>query len=124
MASVQCGDITITVAGEAAKCRSSCAGVYKPTGEMSSGRQLFRNHLTGKYLGVVPGCVSWGVRANIDSRAAGILSGCSPGLCPATPRAAYNARLNKKHWQYAKRKGGGWHDSEDIVVKCSKHSGQ
>ena len=119
MSSVRCGNITITVSGEAAKHQSTRAGVFKPTGEMSGGRQLFRNPQTGKYLNVRPGFVEWGVRDNIDS-AAGIRSGCAPDMCPASHRASYNDRLNRRHWQYWY---GGFRDSaNEIIVQCSYHS--
>ena len=120
MDSVLCGDITITVSGEAAK-HIPYAGVFKPTGEISLGRQLFRNPQTGKVLFVPPGVVSWGVRDNIDSTAAGIVSGCAPEMCPASHRASYSDRFHQKHWQYY---NNGWHDSADIIVKCSTHSRQ
>ena len=116
MASVMCGDITITMSGEAAK-RSDCAGVFKPTGEIGRGRQVFRNPQTGKYLN---GHARWGVRDSIDSTAAGILSGCAPEMCPASHRASYSDRFNQKHWRYGDAQG--WRDSADIIVTCSIHS--
>lgn len=119
--SVKCGDITITLSGEAAEHWSDCAGVFKPMGEFSMGRQAFRNPQTDKYLSVRPGAVIWGVRDNVDSTTASLASGCAPDLCPASHRASYNDRFNIKHWQYV-GDDGEWHDSADIVVKCSTHS--
>ena len=119
MASVLCGDITITVSGEAAKHQSEYAGVFKPTGDMSSGRQLIRNPKTGKFLFVAPGTAVWGVRENITDTSSSIQSGCAPDMCPALPRASYSDKRNSKHWQYS---NNGWHDSANIIVKCSTHS--
>ena len=53
MANVLCGVITITLAGKANKYVSDCAGEFKPTGEISMGRQLFINtNLQGLLSGV------------------------------------------------------------------------
>ena len=112
MASVHCGDITISMPGGE-------TGVFKPTRQMSQGRQIFRNPRTGKYLSVGPRALCWAVRDNVDSSAASVHSGCAPDMCPASPRASYSDRAGWRHWQYS---SVGWNESEEIIVKCSTHS--
>ena len=85
-ASVQCGDITITVSGEDARHVSDCAGVFELT-EISRGRQLFRNPQTGKYLNFgSTSCPWWGVQSDINSDHAGIKfdRSLSLDMCPAS----------------------------------------
>ena len=114
-----CGTITISATGEAARVRGGFMGQFQPTGQFSAGRQVFHFQETGGYLTVYPDFGVWGVSDSVNSTAAGVRSGCAPGLCPALARAAVSDRHKIKSWQYAFN--GNMHDGS-ITVKCSVHS--
>ena len=117
LSSATCSSITISAKGEAARKQSQCMGTFTPTGDYSCGRQVFSSD-RGRYLMVKAGWNSWYVQRSVTAPAAYIESGCSPGMCPAHPRARHSDRLSRKSWQY---KANGWWQESDIIVTCATH---
>ena len=117
LSSATCSSITISAKGEAARKVPDYLGTFTPTGDYSCGRQVFSSD-RGRYLMVKAGWNSWYVQRSVTAPAAYIESGCSPGMCPAHPRARHSDRLSRKSWQY---KANGWWQESDINVTCATH---
>ena len=119
LSSATCSSITISAKGEAARKQAQCMGTFTPTGDYSAGRQVFSSD-RGRYLMVPAYSDRWGVLDSVTATAADIRSGCSPGMCPAHPRARHSHRESQKSWQYS---DNGWREA-DIIVTCATHNYQ
>ena len=120
LSSATCSSITISAKGEAARKQASNLGTFTTTGDYSCGRQVFRSD-RGRYLMVPADYSSWGVSSSVTATTASIVSPCSPGMCPAHPRARHSHRFSYKSWQYWD--GNRWRES-DIIVTCATHNYQ
>merc|ERR1712241_223307 len=121
LSSAPCSSITISAKGEAARKQASSMGTFTPTGDYSCGRQVFSSD-RGRYLIVEAGCPIWRVTHSVTAPIAYIGSPCSPGMCPAHPRARHSDRdrLSRKSWLYCYN---GFQES-DIIVTCATHNYQ
>ena len=122
LSSATCSSITISAEGEAARKQPSSLGTFTPTGDYSAGRQVFSSD-RGLYLMVKAGYSNWSVRRSVTATGASIQSGCSPGMCPAHPRARSDNRDGQMSWQHADVDYNGWRES-DIIVTCATHKHQ
>ena len=109
--------------------RPGVAGVYKADGSYSWGKPVFR-HSGGVFKLRVRGA-SWDVRSVVGVRGGRggdlyLLSGSAPSMCPADPRAdtlgswAVAGSYRQTHWKYRSNQGG-YKESGDISVTCTKH---
>ena len=129
-----CSAVTISAMGRAGREQTNKLGTFTPTGDYSSGRQVFRNTISGQYLLVPADHLNWYVLDDVNAHGSdnvgpgnplgegiqSFQSGCAPGLCPAHPRASYNSRPGGgKAWQY--KHGNLWYDSTEISVTCTTH---
>ena len=129
-----CSAITISATRGAVKQQDNKLGTFTPTGDYSSGRQVFRNTNSGQYLLGPADYVNWYVLDDVNAHGSDYVgtgnplsegiqsfqSGCAQGLCPAHPRASYNSRAGgAKAWQY--KDGNFWYDSTEIYVTCATH---
>ena len=124
LSSATCSSITILAKGKAARKVPDYLGTFTPTGDYSAGRQVFSSD-RGRYLMTEAGCDIWGVTDSVTTPTASIRSGCSPGMCPAHPRARRDDREGQKRWKYwnGKRWFGKWQRwrESDIIVTCATH---
>ena len=118
LSSAICSYITVSAKGEAARKQPQCMGTFTPTGDYSRGRQVFSSD-RGRYLMVKADWARWGVTDSVTATRAGIFSGCSPGMCPAHPRASRNDSDGQKSWLYGD--DNGLQESPDIIVRCATH---
>ena len=120
LSSATCSSITISAKGEAARKQASSLGTFTPTGDYSAGRQVFSSD-RGRYLMVKAGYSNWSVRRSVTATGASIQSGCSPGMCPAHPRARSDNRDGQMSWQHADVDYNGWRESD--IIHCNvRHS--
>merc|ERR1711992_450116 len=86
LAPLLCSSVTISATGEAARICPGSLGTFYPTGDFSSGRQVFKHETSGEYLLVPTNKVCWGVQESVNAETeASIRSGCAPGLRPDNP---------------------------------------
>ena len=117
----ECGDITVSSNGPAAKKKSHYLGVYKRTDIISCGRPVFKHQDKDKYLSMTSGNTNWGIGDKLGVTRAYIQSAAGAN-CPASARNKYSERFNVKSWRYAD-KNGAWLEDPTITVTCTNHSG-
>ena len=70
LAPLLCSSVTISASGEAARLHPDSLGTFYPTGDFSSGRQVFKHETSSWYLLVPAAVVNWRVQKSVNAEAA------------------------------------------------------
>ena len=112
---VPCTGVTVAMEGEAARWDDGdLQGMYRPTGQWSEGRPVYRGEEGNRgFLMVMEGQTVWSIQSTVTFTWIWIRSGRGTNS-PGDPRAGGSQRFGLTRWEYW---DGGWKEG-DITVTC------